>query len=395
MKHEKQKPGSAFQRAFVAVLGGERTQSIAIPLFTILCSLIAAAVVILLVGRNPVSAFYSLLQGAGVLPKATYAAHKGLLTDFMSMLGSLTPMLFAALGVAVAYKAGLFNIGVSGQMLFAGFMATVLVGYSELPGIVAKPLVIIIGAVCGALAGALLGFLKYRFNINEVVSSIMLNYILQYIISFFINTNYVDTVTRQSKAIRSPARLMLTNVEVGGLKIELPICIVLAVLCAFLIRFLLDRTRIGYEIKTVGANPGAAAYAGMRVGRNIVLAMTISGALAGLAGVSNYLGYFTTIPPKVLTSIGFDSIAVSLLGNSNPIGIIFSSLLITVISKGSTYMSSSMGLQQEIASVITGLILLFSACSAFVLYLVERAKQRLRELEAAGGAHREEGEERV
>ena len=107
--------------------------------------------------------------------------------------------------------------------------------------------------------------------------------------------------------------------------------------------------------------------------------MVIYGALSGLAGVTYYLGYFASIQPKVLTSTGFDAIAVSLLGNNNPVGIIFSSFLITVISKGSTYMSSASGVQQEIASVITGIILLFSACGAFVRYKTGRLRDTVKE----------------
>ncbi|MEM1484417.1 ABC transporter permease [Oscillospiraceae bacterium PP1C4] len=371
--------GKIVQKSAVKVLGNEKWQSVSIPLFAILLSLIAGAVVILLVGKNPLSAFYNLLQGTGIMPKPSYAGHKGMLTDFMSMLNALTPMLFAALAVAVAFKAGLFNIGVAGQMLSAGFIATIVVGYSELGGFIAKPLVLVIGIVVGAAVGGLIGWLKHRFNINEVVSSIMLNYILQYVISFFINTYYVDPVSRQSKYVSAASRLTFMDVRVGDLKMELPIGILLAVAAAFFIRFLLNKTWIGYEIKTVGANSKAAKYAGINVGKNIVLAMIISGALAGLAGVTYYMGYYASIQPKVLASVGYDAIAVSLLGNSNPIGIIFSSFLITVISKGSTYMSSVAGVEQEIASVITGMILLFSACGAFIKYLVKRAKDQLEE----------------
>ena len=208
-------------------------------------------------------------------------------------------------------------------MLAAGFLATVTVGYTSLAAPIAKPLVVIIGILAGACVGGLIGFLKYRFNINEVVSSIMINYILEYVISFFINMYFVDPVSRQSKNVST-----------------------------------------------------AAKYAGIKVGKNIVITMVISGALSGLAGVTYYLGYFASIQPKVLTSTGFDAIAVSLLGNNNPVGIIFSSFLITVISKGSTYMSSASGVQQEIASVITGIILLFSACGAFVRYKTGRLRDR-------------------
>lgn len=363
----------------------EKWQSISIPLYSILLSFIAAAIVILLIGKNPLQAFFNLLQGAGIMPKPSYAAYKSMFTDFLSLLNAMTPLVFASLAVAVAFKAGLFNIGVSGQMLFSGFLATIIVGYSGLDAMIAKPLVLIIGIAAGALMGGLVGWLKYKFNINEVVSTIMLNYITQYVVSFFIQMYYIDPVSRQSRYITEESRLTLVNVEMGNLKMDIPLGFILAIIVAILLKFVMDKTVLGYEIKTVGTNRNAAKYAGMNVGKNTVLAMVLSGGLAGLAGVTYYLGYFASIQPKVLSSIGFDSIAVSLLGNSNPIGVIFSSFLISVINQGNTYMSSMAGIRQEIASVIVGLILLFSACGAYLKYKVSRMKEK--------DAERKEGQE--
>lgn len=366
-------------RFFIKVLGNEKYQKFTIPVFAILLSLLVGAVVIVCLGKNPISAYGNLLQGSGIWPKAKYAGGKNVLTDFSSFVNYWTPMIFAALAVAVALKAGLFNIGISGQMLAAGFISSITVGYSTLAAPIAKPLVILISICAGGIVGALIGWLKYRFNINEVVSSIMLNYIIQYVVAFFINTRYVDPVSRQSANISNAARLTLMNTSISGFKFDLPLGFVLAVIAAFLIQFVFQKTTFGYELKAVGSNRKAAQYAGIHVGRNMVLAMMISGALAGLAGATYYLGYFCSIQPKVLAATGFDSIAVALLGNSNPIGILFSSFLISVMGKGSTYMSSTAGLDAEIASVITGLILLFSACGAFIQYKVKRAQDKLEE----------------
>ena len=395
MKKQKNALGSPFKRGFAAVLGNERYQSITVPVFAILLSLLAAAVVLLIMGKNPLTAFASFLQGSGILPKPNYAAKKSMVTDLFSMLNMLTPMIFASLAVAVALKAGLFNIGVSGQMLVSGFAASVLVGYSDLPMGLALPLVLIIGIVGGAAVGALIGWLKHRFNINEVVSSIMLNYIFSYTVSFFINTRFIDPVSRQSRSISSAARLTLTNVELGAIKLDLPLGMLLAIPMAFFVKFLLDKTRVGYEMKVVGLNRRAAEYAGINVGRNIVLSMAISGALAGLAGITFYMGYYNSIQPRVLASLGFDSIAVCLLGNSNPIGILFSSLLITVISKGSNYLSSTANVPQEIAQLITGLILLFSACGTYIRYRVSATKDELRDLKKRAEGIKDEGGDRV
>lgn len=370
---------------FVKMLGNEKYQFITIPVFSVIVSLLVGAIVILLLGKNPLDAYANLLRGSGLLVKEKYAGGKGMLTDFLSFVDYWTPMIFAAFAVAIALKAGLFNIGVSGQMLAAGFVASVTVGYSTLAAPVAKPLVIIISFVVGSLVGGLIGFLKHKFNINEVVSSIMLNYIVQYVTAFFIYTKYVDPVSRQSKNISDAARLTLKNVQIGELKGDIPLGIILAVIVAFVIKYVFDKTTFGYEIKAIGFNTNASKYAGINVGKNMVIAMMISGGLAGLAGATYYLGYFCSMQPKVLATTGYDAIAVSLLGNSNPMGILASSFLINIINKGSTYMSSKAGLDAEIASVITGLILLFSACGAYIQYLVKKNKDKIEENKKAKG----------
>lgn len=362
--------------SLIRPISNEKWQPISLPLVSIIISFIVAAIVILLIGKNPLQAFCNLFQGAGILPKPAYAGYKSMLTDFLSLLNAMTPLVFASLAVAVAFKAGLFNIGVAGQMLVSGFLATIIVGYSGLDAFIAKPLVLLIGLAAGGLMGGLVGWLKYKFNINEVVSTIMLNYIAQYIISFFIQMYYIDPVSRQSQYISEAARLTLVNVEIANLKMDIPLGFILAILCAVLLKFVMDKTVVGFEIKAVGSNRKAAKYAGINVGRNTVLAMIISGGLAGLAGVTYYLGYFSSIQPKVLSSIGFDSIAVSLLGNSHPIGIIFSSFLVSTIEQGSTYMSSQAGIRQEISSVIVGLILLFSACGVYMKHKISRLKEK-------------------
>lgn len=379
------------QNWFLTLMGDSKRQKLTIPILAILLSLLAGTLVYLLLGKDPIAAYLAYLQGSGLVPKGNYAAKKSMLTDFMSLLNAWTPMLFASLSVAVAMRSGLFNIGVSGQMLAAGLIATVTVGYSTFPAPIAKPLVVLISVLVGALVASLIGFLKYKWNINEVVSAIMLNYIIRYAVSFCIKRYMADPVSRQSKAITSAARLSLMDTEIGGLKMDIPLGIILAVIAVFLVRFLFDKMKLGFEFRTIGANPKAAKYAGINVGRNLIITMALSGALAGLAGATYFLGYYGSIQPDTLISTGFDAIAVSILGNSSPIGILLSSFLITVIDKGSTYMSSTVGVRQEIGSLITGLILLFAACGAFFSYLIDRSRQK-----AADAADRADGkEERV
>ena len=361
----------------VKLLGKEKLQMFRISLFAILISFIVGALILFLIGKNPFLAYANFFQGSGFLPKGSYAGRQNMFTDFMSFLDALTPMIFASLSVAVAMKCGLFNICVSGMMLAAGFSASVIVGMSDLPAPIAKPLVIIIGIVAGGIIGMFIGWLKYRFNINEVVSSIMLNYILMYIITFFINTFFVDPTSRQSKLISDASRLTLVGIKTETLKMDIPLAFPLAIITALFIKFLMDRTTMGYEIKAVGLSRRAAEYAGISVRSSIIKTMMISGALAGLAGVSYFCGYTGSIQPGVVPSMGFNAIAVALLGNTDAIGCVFASFLITVISKGSIYLSSQQGVDIEIADLITAVILIFAACGEFIRRYVAKASAEI------------------
>ncbi len=379
MKAKNQTTPNGLIGKMINALDDERLSQFAIPIVSIILTIIAASVLLLVLGKNPITAMNGFLRGSGFMMKPLYAGGQSMLTDFLSFLGILAPMLLAALGIIIGMKSGMFNIGMAGQMLAAGFIATVFVGYSGLNAYIAKPLVILVGITAGGLIGATIGFLKYRFNIHEVVSSIMFNYITSYIVAFFINTYYKDIITRSSRICSPASRLSITGIAWGSSKLTLPLGIILAIASVFLVKFLLDRTVIGFEMKAVGLNRDCAKYAGVNVGKSIVLAMALSGVFGGLAGVTYYVGYFNSIVPKELASLGYDSIAVALLGNISPIGAIFSSILITIFQKGSIYMSSTVGVPKEIASVITGILLLFSACGTYMRYLARRQRERLAE----------------
>lgn len=375
--NNKQKSGRGIRRIFLDLLVEEKTSPIAIPVVSILLSLIAGSLFLFMLGTNPLEAFGALLKASGFLPKAKYSQQQGMLTDFTAFLGILAPMLLASLGVIIAMRTGLFNIGMAGQMMASAIVATVFVGYSKLPAIVARPLVIVVGMAVGGLIGAFIGFLKHRFNIHEVVTSIMVNYIINYVVGFFINSYYVDQFTRSSKVISPAARLTIIDLKLAGVNVSFPFGIIIAIVCVFVVRFLLERTVLGFELKAVGQNKDCASYAGIKVGNRTVVAMCLSGIFGGLAGVTYYLGYFNSIVPKELASLGYDSIAVSLLGNLNPVGSIFSSILITIFQRGSIYMSSITGVPKEIAAVVTGIMLVFSACGIYMRHVATKQRDKL------------------
>ena len=370
------------RRGARAFFGNEKRQAITVPVFAIILSLLIGAIIILLLGKSPLDTYKSLLQGSGLLLKNKYGGGKSILTDFTSFVNAWTPMLFAALSVAVALRAGLFNIGVAGQMLAGGMLATALVGYSSLPAYIAMPLVVIVAALGGAVIGGLIGLLKHKFNINEVVSSIMLNYIVMYIVKFIIETNYLDAITRQSRIVSKTARLTIARYPLGNLKIDLPLGIFLALAAVFILKFMIDKTVLGYEIKKVGANPLNARYSGIFVGKTLLVTMLISGALSGLAGATYYLGYQNSIQPGVLPGMAFDTIAIALLAGGNPVGVIFASFVVNILSKGSIYMQSSTGLVNEMSAVITAIVLLFSACGVYIQFKVKQSNDKIIDKEA-------------
>ncbi len=355
----------------------------------IVLTLITAGVLLLVMGKNPLVAFRGFLQGCGFLPKENYGGGSGMLSDLFDFLNYLAPLLLASLAFIAGFKTGLFNIGISGQMLLSGFLATAFIGYNKgLSAAVAKPLVILIGLAAGCLIGALIGFLKYRFNIHEVVSTIMINYIISYMTGFFINNNYVDMMTRTSRVCTAAARLTWTNVKIGGVNCKVPMGIAVAILIAFVVQFLFDKTSFGFELKAVGLNSQCAKYIGVGVGKSIVLSMAISGGLAGLAGVTYYLGYTNTIIPKTLAGMGYDSISVALLGNSSPIGAIFAAIIVSIFQQGANYMSSRVGVAKEIASLITGIMLLYASCGTYMKMIAHSSLQK--ELDKTSG-QKEEG----
>ena len=336
----------------------------------IIISLLFGAFILWLMGKDPVTAYENLLQGSGLMQKVKYSGRQNMFTDFMSLIDAMTPMIFASLSVAIALNGGFFNIGVSGQMLAAGFAAHMI--SLVIPS---KILVILAGLAAGALAGALIGWLKYKFNVNEVVSSIMFNSIIMYLVTFYINTFYVNPVSRQSNAIIASARLTIANYRWEGMKFDIALMFPVALISAIFLNWFIKRTTLGYEIKAAGLSPKAAYYAGMNVNRISLLAMTISGALAGLAGVSYFCGYLEAIQPGSTPAMGFDAIAVSLLGGNNPIGCIFASFLITILSKGSIYMSARQNIDPEIARLITVFILIFAACSTMFNFIINKNKK--------------------
>ena len=277
-----------------------------------------------------------------------------------------TPLALAGLSVAFAFRAGLFNIGAAGQLVIGATCAG-WVGFTfDLPAAVHLPLAVVAGFLGGAAWGSIAGILKARTGAHEVITTIMLNYISYRLLDLALRSDAFQPTGREdliSKPVADSARL--PEVSLGDVTVHAGLFIALA--AAVGVWWLLERSTLGFQLRSVGANPHAAAYAGMSVALMYVIAMFVAGGLAGLAGTVNILGR----PSFSLTGgyyafIGFDAIAVALLGRANPAGVLAAAGLFGVLRAGSTSMQAATSTPVDIIVVIQALIILFVAAPALV-----------------------------
>ena len=314
------------------------------------------------------------------LPIQAYSALVGGVATFNGITATFkfaTPLILAGLGVAVGFKAGLFNIGGRGQFLMGsiGAVATVsAIGPATGPW-VTIPIALVVGAGCGAAAGFIPGFLKATSGAHEVVTTIMLNYILFYTSNWAIKGPL--TLPRAPQPETHDVSLMNGALYVLPFTRDLHIGVFIALAAVPLIWFLLYRTTLGFEIRAAGANQDAARYAGMRTRMLVVLTMTLSGALIGTAGAVTMLGVEHQTPFGHDTAIGFDAITVALLARSNPIGVLFSGLLLGAMRAGGPVMQTQAGVPSDLVDALEAIILLFLVVNLLRRFLAARSAGRI------------------
>jgi simple sugar transport system permease protein len=331
-----------------------------------------AVVLALLVGAVALVASSPLVKGyidLG-LPLATYAALvQGAILSINGLVDTIvnaTPLILVGLAVGLGFKAGLFNIGGQGQFLM-GAVASAAAGaaLSQSSPVIAIPLALLAGMAAGALYGFIPGFLKAFTGAHEVVTTIMLNYVAFYVVAYLITgplrqAGASFAVSPDVGAARLPDILNAGTGHAGHVGILIPLLVVPAMW------WLLYRSTIGFEIRTVGANPDAALYAGMRPRRLLVLALTLGGLLAGLAGAVEILGVSGNMPAAYSTNIGYDAITVALLGRANPVGIVFGGLLLGAMRAGAPLMETVADVPRQMVDVLQGIILFFLAADVVV-----------------------------
>jgi len=347
--------------------------SLAVPVLAVATALLVGAVVMLLAGRDPLLAYLALWEGALGSPRA-----------LGETLIWATPFLFTGLGVALAFRAGLFNVGAEGQLAVGATLAAWL-GYAlpalaggAIPALVHLPLVLLGGALGGAVWGAIPGWLKARTGAHEVINTIMLNYVALLGVGYLLNGPLRDpsplNVIARTPEIALGARLPRLDAD-----LRLHAGVLLALAAVAVVWWLLARTTLGFEIRAVGANPDAARYAGMSVGRTFVVAMGLSGLLAGLAGAVDVVGLHYRHELGFSVGYGFDAITVALLGRAHPLGVVPAALLLGALRNGAARMQFLAGVPPDLVTVLEGLILLFVSADVLVrrLYRLRAAGQPL------------------
>jgi simple sugar transport system permease protein len=269
------------------------------------------------------------------------------------------------LAVGFAFRMGLFNIGASGQYTMGMFFALYVGFMWDLPGSTHWIVAVIAGMVGGMIFGFIPGIFKALLNVNEVITSIMFNYIGMYFVDMMIQKNSAMYVSEMTRTKYLPETAQLPSLGVAGSNVS--VGIILAIVIAIVLYIILEKTTFGYELKATGFNKYAAEYAGMQGKRNIILTMVIAGGMAGLGGAfaimapSQIAGSSMTYEPiNIIAANGFTGIAVSLLGNSHPLGIIFSATFISHIQRGGT-LASLVGYKPEIIDIVIAVIIYFSA----------------------------------
>ncbi|XID93663.1 ABC transporter permease [Paenibacillaceae bacterium WGS1546] len=343
-----------------------------VSLMAVLLGLLAGAVLMAATGHNPLAGYAYLIEGGLKNPER-----------IGNTMATATPLIFSGLSVAFAFRTGLFNIGVAGQLLFGGFCATAVGLTLDLPRALLLTLMVVAGFVGGAIWAVVPGLLKAKFNVHEVVSSIMMNWIAYWTIYYgvpaYLKGEYLETESRKlpdEASLRTP---FLTDLFNGS---YLNLGIFIAVMAVIVIAFVLNKTTFGYELKAVGHNRHSAEYAGIAVKRSIVLSMAISGGIAGVGGVALYAGNASNIQIGVLPSQGFDGIAVALLGANAPVGVLLAALFFGLLYSGRGFMNAMTDIPPEIADSIIAIIIYFAATSILIERLIRwliRRKSRANE----------------
>lgn len=332
-----------------------------VPLFAVVVALVLGGVAMLATNVDLATigrAYLALAYGS-----------VGSINALSETLTAATPLVLAGLGVALGFRAGLFNIGAEGQILMGG-MAAVVVGFSfaGLPMPLHLPLALVVGILGGALYAAIAGWIRAATGAHEVILTIMLNMIAYRLVDYMLRMPAIQRPGRADPISASvlPSAELPRLLEWIGPNLRLHAGVFLMLAAVLFVYWLLFRSTIGFEFRASGESPEAARFAGMRSGLIIVLVMALGGALAGLAGANQVLGVLGRASSGFSAGIGFDAIAVALLGRSHPIGVLLAGLLFGALEAGGRQMQVDAGVSLDLIGIIQALIIIFIAAPLVV-----------------------------
>lgn len=334
------------------------------PALIIGITVLFTSVLMLAVGSNPLLAYWTMIKGS-----------LGSLRAVINTINKAVPICFAAFAVAIANRAGIFNIGVEGQLAFGAFGSALAGAYLVgLPAWLHIPLALLAGMAFGVLYALLPCFLFVRRGVNLLVICIMMNNIVKLLITYFVNGPFAgeNEMVSATKTIQPSAELPYLLRKPSRLSIGVLIMLATAVL----LWYYTSQTTSGYEMRMCGLNRKAAAYAGIPVKRYMAVSLLAGGALAGLAGSVEVLGNYHCLYDNFSPGYGFDGIPIAMLANGNPLGIIVGSLLFGALRTGSIDMQTKAGVSSDIVSVIQGALITLIACDYIFRFLVKKLKQR-------------------
>ncbi|QBO36124.1 ABC transporter permease [Periweissella cryptocerci] len=340
-----------------------------VAILSVVLGLLVGAIIMLVSGFNPIAGYGSLLQSAFGTPQS-----------IGEVLRQMSPLLLTGAGFMVAQAAGFFNIGLSGQAM-AGWFGSVwfALSFPTLSKLILLPTTIIIGIALGAVAGMIPGWLRARFGSSEVITTIMFNYIILYVGNSLVQNTFkksIKATTESSVLISNHASLRaswLTNLTNGS---SLNIGLFIAIIVVVVVWFVMKKTTLGLEITSVGLNDSAARYAGISDRRTATIAMVISGGLAGLAGVVDGLGtYQNVFVQNAVPGVGFDGMAVALLGGGSYLGLVGGAALFSVLKIGGLGMPIFTGVPTELVDIIIAAIIFFVGINYVVRLLIARFRK--------------------
>lgn len=338
------------------------TFRIFLPFIAIGVSFIFSSIIILLAGKNPITAIYSIFYGA-----------LGTRLGFLETIVKAIPLILTGIAVALAFTGKFWNIGAEGQF-YAGALAATYVGisYLNLPNFLYIPLLLLVGFIAGGLWALLPGFLKTYLKADDVVTTLLLNYIMIYFVTAILEGPWRDPETMWPQSIRIsenaifPKLIERSRVHFG---------LIISILSVIAVYILIKYTKLGFSIRATGANPKASNFLGIDIKKTILITSIISGGIAGLAGVGEVAGLHYRLTENISPGYGYTGIVVAMLGGLNPFGVLLSAFFFAIIITGAQYMSRATGVTMFMADVIQGITLLvLLAMLIFYEYEIRRVE---------------------